>query len=190
VALVGDAQTINVVKRGDATCTDACLFPQFCAITENHIHEVGLTGKGSAGVFQSIAKSNVFSRNVAYNGPRAGIENNDGFGGNFTQTGNLLFEFSRETGGHSAWNAWDRTPYLTTDPSGEATATPAWNHLGNNIIISHNFAPCPPDGSGTICHTPNAGERTMLLRLMLPVPTSLRAQIGASTSMTARAFTT
>lgn len=82
--------------------------PERNLVTLNHVHEVGVTGKGQAAYFQALAKGNTVSRNVMYNGPRTGTENNDGFGGGYMYSENLLFHFSRETGGHSAWNAWDR----------------------------------------------------------------------------------
>ena len=70
ISLVGDAHEVNVVRKGDATAPG--LFPERNTIELNHIHEVGITGKGMAGIFQSIARSNVVRRNVLYNGPRAG----------------------------------------------------------------------------------------------------------------------
>ena len=69
ISLVGDAHEINAVRKGDATAPG--LFPERNTIELNHIHEVGITGKGMAGIFQSIARSNLVRRNVLYNGPRA-----------------------------------------------------------------------------------------------------------------------
>eukprot|EP01047_Picozoa_sp_COSAG01_P024677 COSAG01_NODE_1532_length_10007_cov_4.889842_2_plen_94_part_00 len=63
-----------------------------------------------AGIFQSLARSNVIRRSVLYNGPRAAVDINDGFGGNLTMEDNLMFAWSRETGGHAAFNAWVRSP--------------------------------------------------------------------------------
>lgn len=37
-------------------------------ITLNHVHEVGITGKGMAAYFQAIASHNTVDRNVFYNG--------------------------------------------------------------------------------------------------------------------------
>eukprot|EP01047_Picozoa_sp_COSAG01_P106709 COSAG01_NODE_35788_length_526_cov_1.693208_1_plen_143_part_01 len=71
ISLVGDAESINVKRKGDATCSDECLFPEYNVVEMNTIHEVGITGKGMAGYFQSIARSNVIRRNVMFNGPRA-----------------------------------------------------------------------------------------------------------------------
>lgn len=71
-------------------------------------------------------------QNVCYNGPRAGININDGFGGGNVFEGNLVFNMVRleclavasrpfiplvvqvrETGDHGPLNSWDRQPYLT-----------------------------------------------------------------------------
>lgn len=51
--------------------------------------------------------------NLCYNGPRAGINWNDGFAGGSTVSGNLVFNMVRETGDHGPYNSWDRQPYLT-----------------------------------------------------------------------------
>ena len=50
--------------------------------------------------------------NLCYNGPRAGINWNDGFAGGSTVAGNLVFNMVRETGDHGPYNSWDRQPYL------------------------------------------------------------------------------
>eukprot|EP00666_Eupelagonemidae_sp_cell4sb_P003915 gene3915-16687_t len=91
-------------------------------VTLNHIHEVGITGKGQAAYFQALAR----------------IECNDGFGGGYHFADNLLFHFSRETGGHSAWNAWDREPFLTL-VDGKPSVYPAWSTIERNFIISYKM---------------------------------------------------
>ena len=48
--------------------------PERNLVTMNHIHEVGVVGKGQAAYFQALASHNTVSRNVMYNGPRTGIE--------------------------------------------------------------------------------------------------------------------
>ena len=161
VALVGE---MHNVSSGDAR---AETYPYKNLITLNHFHEVGVTGKGQAATFQAMAMANTFTRNVAYNGPRTGFENNDGFGGGYEYSENILFAFSRETGGHSAWNAWDREPFFTMnlDENGEryeydptvppesdphASVYPAYSQIASNIIIAYNFWASSPNADWCI----------------------------------------
>ena len=112
-ALIGDTAIALVGSVGTATGDGtAPTVPARNVITLNHVHEVGITGKGQAGYFQSLAYGNAVDANVMYNGPRAGVEFNDGYGGGYRVASNLLFGWSRESGGHAAFNAWDRVSYL------------------------------------------------------------------------------
>eukprot|EP00439_Symbiodinium_sp_Y106_P028646 s1569_g3.t1 len=60
------------------------------------------------------AQSKVLS-NVFFNGPRAGINMNDGFGGGDEIAFNLVFSTCRESGDHGPFNSWDRQPFLTAE---------------------------------------------------------------------------
>lgn len=58
--------------------------------------------------------------NIFFNGPRSGININDGFGGGNVFQFNLLFNWVRETSDHvkdrlkqGPFNSWDRMPFLT-----------------------------------------------------------------------------
>ncbi len=60
--------------------------------------QVGIFGKQTAGIFQSMATRTTIRRNVMFNGPRAGINFNDVLGGGHLVEHNLLFN----------WNRWAR----------------------------------------------------------------------------------
>jgi hypothetical protein len=79
--LVGIADT-GIALVGSAFYADGTqpTHPERNLVTLNHIHEVGVVGKGQAAYFQALASHNTVSRNVMFNGPRTGIECNDGFG--------------------------------------------------------------------------------------------------------------
>ena len=66
--------------------------------------------KQSSFVFQAIAYATRIVDNVHFNGPRAGINFNDGFGGADVLEGNLLANCVRESGDHGPFNSWDRVP--------------------------------------------------------------------------------
>lgn len=53
-------------------------FPSDNLITRNHFHENGVLTKQSSPYFQTVACHNNITFNVMYNGPRAGINLNDG----------------------------------------------------------------------------------------------------------------
>jgi hypothetical protein len=64
--------------------------------------EVGLYEKQSSFYFQAKAAETTLRGNVFFNGPRAGINLNDGFGGGDDISRNLVFSTCRESGDHGA----------------------------------------------------------------------------------------
>ena len=52
------------------------------------------------------------SRNVCFNGPRAGFNFNDGMGGGNLLENNLIFNMVRETQDHGTFNSWNRQPFF------------------------------------------------------------------------------
>ena len=87
--------------------------PREINLIQNFVHEIGIWEKQSSMWFQAKSCSNILDRNIFFNGPRAGINFNDGFGGNSTMSKNLLFNTCRESGDHGPFNSWDRQVYLT-----------------------------------------------------------------------------
>ena len=104
--------------------------PRGNVITNNIMREVGIFGKQTSAYIQSLTAQTTFSNNVLFNGPRAGINFNDGFGGGHSVTGNLGFNMVRETGDHGPFNSWDRQPYLTMVKDGKTPSlTPATSNI-------------------------------------------------------------
>ena len=81
---------------------------RFINISYNYIHELGIFEKQSSFYFQAKSCQNYIGYNIFYNGPRAAINFNDGFGGNSVIEKNLLFNTCRESGDHGPINTWDR----------------------------------------------------------------------------------
>jgi len=104
-------------------------------ISNNHMHEIGVYGKQTSCYFQSLAYRTTVKDNVCYNGPRAGINFNDGFGGGNTVEGNLVFNMVRETGDHGPFNSWDRQPYVTPTSKG-ISITPDQSTITHNFIFN------------------------------------------------------
>jgi hypothetical protein len=88
-------------------------YPANNVVSQNHIHDIGIFGKQTSCYFQAITANVTLKSNICYNGPRAGINFNDGFFGSHRMEGNLIFNMVRETGDHGPFNSWDRQPYIT-----------------------------------------------------------------------------
>ena len=76
------------------------------------MHENGILTKQSSPYFQTVSCHNNITNNVMYNGPRAGINMNDGFGGGDLISGNLIFNMVRETNDHGPINTVTRPSSL------------------------------------------------------------------------------
>eukprot|EP01060_Flectonema_neradi_P036536 TRINITY_DN7048_c0_g1_i1.p1 TRINITY_DN7048_c0_g1~~TRINITY_DN7048_c0_g1_i1.p1 ORF type:complete len:816 (+),score=150.06 TRINITY_DN7048_c0_g1_i1:63-2450(+) len=131
--LIGDSAII-VIGRLNAPGNDgnSGSFPKNTKILSNHIHAIGIWGKQVSALFQAVACNTTFSGNVAYNGPRAGINVNDGFCGNLVIENNVLFNWVRETQDHGPINTWDRACYH--QPGGGIY--PRWNRVVRNLILN------------------------------------------------------
>lgn len=95
---IGTAITYNLVHEGELRCRlphDAPP-PSFPACS----CAVGQWTKQNSFYFQSQASGNVIRGNIAYNGPRAGINFDDGLGGGNLITENVLSNFCRESSDH------------------------------------------------------------------------------------------
>jgi len=114
--------------------------PRYTTITGNVAREVGLYEKQSSFFMQAKTAQTKISGNVFFNGPRAGINFNDGFGGADEVSHNLVFSTCRESGDHGPFNSWDRQPFLTTVRTGEPSMTMAWREIHHNYFID-NYSP-------------------------------------------------
>merc|ERR1712178_554867 len=102
--------------------------------------EVGLYEKQSSFFVQARTSESRILSNVFFNGPRAGINSNDGFGGGDEIAYNLVFSTCRESGDHGPFNSWDRQPFLTTVRTGKPSMIMQWRDIHNNFFID-NYSP-------------------------------------------------
>ena len=126
--------------------------PRGTQILNNLVHEIGIWGKETSAYFQSLACQTTLSGNVFFNGPRAGINFNDGFGGGNLVERNVVFNMVRETGDHGPFNSWDRQPYLTAVRNGSASLTPAQNNITLNFLINNYHSTWPLDHDDGSCY--------------------------------------
>eukprot|EP00928_Gymnodinium_smaydae_P026730 TRINITY_DN20901_c0_g1_i1.p1 TRINITY_DN20901_c0_g1~~TRINITY_DN20901_c0_g1_i1.p1 ORF type:complete len:912 (+),score=66.56 TRINITY_DN20901_c0_g1_i1:74-2809(+) len=140
---IGDSAIVTIGSTDTIFGTGAT-FPNRILIANNHIREIGIFGKQTSCYFQALAANVTLRDNLCYNGPRAGININDGFAGNNLVQGNLVLNMVRETGDHGPYNSWDRQPYLTNSGVDDGYKTSqkygsTGSILKKNDFIKHNF---------------------------------------------------
>lgn len=83
-------------------------YPRECRIESNHIQHIGIWEKQSSQVAISVASRIRVLRNTIHEGPRAGININDGTFGGHEIAYNDVFDVQRETDDHGMFNSWGR----------------------------------------------------------------------------------
>eukprot|EP00750_Incisomonas_marina_P029589 INCI7199.2.p1 GENE.INCI7199.2~~INCI7199.2.p1 ORF type:complete len:934 (-),score=146.71 INCI7199.2:719-3520(-) len=114
--------------------------PQFTTVTGCSAREVGLYEKQSSFFIQAKTALSRVQGNVFFNGPRAGINANDGFGGGDLIQRNLVFSTCRESGDHGPFNSWDRQPFKTLIKNGNPSMIMQWREISHNFFID-NYSP-------------------------------------------------
>ena len=111
--------------------------PRFSRILHNFVHELGIWEKQSSFYFQAKSCQNLIMGNIFFNGPRAGINFNDGFGGASNVTENFLFNTCRESGDHGPFNSWDRQVYVTKVRNGKPNPDKDYDYIESNFMIAN-----------------------------------------------------
>ena len=111
--------------------------PRFNRILYNFVHELGIWEKQSSFYFQAKSCQNLIMGNIFFNGPRTGIDFNDGFGGANNITWNLLLNACRESGSHGPFNSWDRQVFVTKVRNGTAQPDKDWDYISYNFMIAN-----------------------------------------------------
>jgi hypothetical protein len=107
-------------------------FPAENIVSNNLIHDCGIFGKQTAGVFASISERNTISHNVIFNMPRSGICINDGWGGGHVVEFNEIYNTVRETQDHGSFNSWGRETYWCMQQS-HPHVMPGVSHEAGNV---------------------------------------------------------
>ena len=108
-------------------------------IIGNIVNDIGVWQKQSSMWFQAITAQTLVQGNVHFNGPRAGINVDDGMGGGDEIVGNLLANTCRESGDHGPFNSWDRAPYITTIGlhAPKPSVFPAFRQIHHNFMLAN-----------------------------------------------------
>jgi len=127
--------------------------PRNTYILHNVVREVGYYEKQSSAWFQAKTSNSILFGNLFFNGPRAGVNFNDNFGGGNLMLNNIIFNQCRETADHGPVNAWDRMPFLYLSESGTWQLAPEQlpNTIAKNFILANGNAMVSidnDDGSG------------------------------------------
>jgi hypothetical protein len=137
--------------------------PRYSHFARNVGHELGIWEKQSSLLMQAKTSDSLVEANVGFNGPRAGINQNDGFGGNNSFVKNLVFNMCRESGDRESlplpsthtpsspiahaplplhladgpFNSWDRQVFETYKGAGSTGFGADWNFLTSNFLLSN-----------------------------------------------------
>lgn len=101
-------------------------YPAECLISNNRMHDIGVYGKQTAGVFITMSRKNTISHNHIYDMPRSAICINDPYWGGHIVEYNDIHDTVRETDDHGPFNSWGRGHY--------------WCLAQNAIKVSHAAA--------------------------------------------------
>lgn len=96
-------------------------YPAFNQIVGNHIDTIGVNMKQTSCYFKAITYANNISNNICHNGPRAGVNFNDGFMGGDLLAENVIWAMVLETGDHGTFNSWDRREWFYPCPENTNT---------------------------------------------------------------------
>ena len=115
--------------------------PRKCIVSNNVIHDIGVFGKQTAGVFTALCEDIKISHNHIHNTPRAAICLNDGLHGGHVIEYNDIHDTVRETGDHGPFNSWGREPYWCHSQGHGPVSHPAGNvarYVKKQTVIRFN----------------------------------------------------
>lgn len=115
-------------------------FPRYTQVLYNFVHENGQYTKQTSAWMQAKTVQTYFEGNIFFNGPRAGININDGFGGGNELFQNVLFNQVRETYDHGPFNSWDREPFWTNIENDGGSFTQLYNEVHHNVFLCNYYA--------------------------------------------------
>ena len=134
----GDSAVIMVGSTQGNNGT-AETFPAFNALSSLWIDTVGVAMKQTSCVFNGVTFANNVTDTVCYNGPRAGLNWNDGFMGAHHVSGNLVFNMVRESGDHGTWNSWSRKEWFYLCPGSMGFAPGSLCMMPQTINVHNNL---------------------------------------------------
>ena len=138
---IGDSGIVSVGRLPTLTPYNGfgvISFPSNITISSCHFGQTGVYGKQTSALFVAVSKGIHFVDNVLYDGPRAGVNINDGFGGGHKIARNVIFNQVLESGDHGPINTWSRSAYIQESKNSiESTASviPEWNYIDQNFVM-------------------------------------------------------
>jgi hypothetical protein len=153
---VGDSGVVSVGRLPkltpyDGVGTCSAFVPTNITISHCHFGQTGVYGKQTSALFVALSKGIQFLDNALYDGPRAGVNINDGFGGGHRIARNVIFNQVLESGDHGPINTWSRSAYMQEISTKESAQTvyPAWNYIYRNfLMIGPKFGALYGPGNG------------------------------------------
>jgi hypothetical protein len=105
-------------------------YPRDIVISNNHIENIGVYEKQSAGVNLSVSSRIKILHNTIHMSARSNINVNDGTFGGHEIAYNDLYDSQRETTDHGPFNSWGRDRYWSV---------PSFGSMGENGDIKRNY---------------------------------------------------
>eukprot|EP00040_Diaphanoeca_grandis_P029129 m.169705 g.169705 ORF g.169705 m.169705 type:complete len:918 (-) comp31584_c0_seq1:57-2810(-) len=127
-------RTVPIPRTQGPDATDGN-HPQGNMIISNFFHEIGHFQKQVSCYFQAQTQQSTLANNICFNGPRAGVNFNDGMGGGNLLSKNVIFNMVRETQDHGSFNSWDRQPFYV-QRDGVSTYVPLYNEITGNFWMN------------------------------------------------------
>ena len=112
-------------------------------VARNIAHELGLFVKQAGFFYQTMSANTTVKGNVLFNGPRAGINLNDDYGGGHLISNNAAFNLVRESSDHGPFNSWARNTYRWRAGAGGTDQLISRIHA--NLWVANYFATIPID---------------------------------------------
>lgn len=122
-------------------------YPAECQISNNLIHDIGVFGKQTAGVFMAMSMKNTISHNHIHHVPRAAVCINGPYWGGHIIEYNDIHDTVQETGDHGSFNSWGRGHCFHPDQNGikvpHEPGDPEWDPRFTTIIRNNRFREDP-----------------------------------------------
>jgi hypothetical protein len=135
---LGDSAIVSAGLSPALSDLSQALAPVGTTVEGCRFSKLGLHVKQSGAYYGALSANLTFTRNVAFNLPRAAVNINDGAFGGHLLSRNLFFSCVQETADHAAVNTWNRDAFL--QPDGSLTPLPIrseGNFLINNFYSIH-----------------------------------------------------
>lgn len=113
-------------------------YPQYITVSYNHMYNMGVFEKQSAGVCISVSRNVTVSHNTIHHSPRSGVNINDGTWGGHIIEYNDIFDTVLETSDHGPFNSWGRDRFWSLNGGDAVKKQYAFLDAMETVVIRNN----------------------------------------------------